>query len=122
MKNLLKLEELAKFALAFILTLWLGFAWWMFFLWLLAPDLSMLGYLVNSKVGAWTYNFFHHQALAIVIGLSGLYLANVELQFAGLVLFGHSAMDRAFGYGLKYNDDFKHTHLGGIGKQGGDQS
>ena len=84
--------------------------------WLLVPDVSMLGYLVNNKAGAWTYNFFHHQALAIAIGLSGLFLANLELQFAGLVLFGHSAMDRVFGYGLKFSDDFKHTHLGGIGK------
>lgn len=26
-------------------------------------------------------------------------------------------MDRIFGYGLKYSDDFKHTHLGMIGKK-----
>ncbi|CAN5339167.1 hypothetical protein BH23BAC1_BH23BAC1_07190 [soil metagenome] len=76
----------------------------------------MVGYLINPKVGAWTYNIFHHQALAVAVGLAGLFLTSIELQLSGLVLFGHSAMDRVFGYGLKYSDDFKHTHLGRIGK------
>ncbi|TAG51385.1 MAG: DUF4260 family protein, partial [Runella slithyformis] len=30
----------------------------------------------------------------------------------GIILFAHSAMDRIAGYGLKYEDAFKHTHLG----------
>ena len=34
----------------------------------------------------------------------------------GLILFGHSSMDRILGYGLKYPDSFEHTHLGMIGK------
>lgn len=76
----------------------------------------MLGYLANTRVGAWTYNFFHHQALAILIGIVGYMIHDANVQLAGLILFGHSAMDRAFGYGLKYEDDFKHTHLGKIGK------
>jgi len=33
------------------------------------------------------------------------------------VLYGHSSFDRLCGYGLKYVDDFKHTHLGWIGKK-----
>ena len=39
----------------------------------------------------------------------------VALQVAGIILFTHSNMDRILGYGLKYPDDFKHTHLGWIG-------
>jgi len=35
----------------------------------------------------------------------------------GIILFSHSAMDRVFGYGLKYPDSFKNTHLGKIGKK-----
>jgi hypothetical protein len=34
------------------------------------------------------------------------------MQLAGVILFGHSSMDRIFGYGLKYSDSFQHTHLG----------
>lgn len=117
MKTLILLEELAKWILSYLLSLQLGFAWWVFPALLLLPDLSMLGYVVNARAGAWLYNLFHHQGLAIAVGLLGLYLSNPSLQLAGLVLFGHSAMDRAFGYGLKYNDSFQHTHLGWIGKQ-----
>ena len=119
MNALIKLEELGKLALTYLLSLQVGYAWWVFFAWLLAPDLSMIGYVINPRVGAWLYNFFHHQGVAILIGMAGLLTASRELQLAGLVLFGHSAMDRAFGYGLKYSDDFKHTHLGWIGKAGG---
>lgn len=32
-------------------------------------------------------------------------------------MLGHSAMDRLFGYGLKYNKGFKYTHLGEIGRE-----
>jgi len=117
MKTILNLEDLGKLIGAYVLTLYLGFSWWMFFAWLLAPDLSMIGYLVNSKVGAWLYNIVHHQGLAVLVGVAGLWLGDSSLQFAGLLLFGHSAMDRIFGYGLKYEDDFKNTHLGMIGKK-----
>lgn len=119
MNIIIKIEEIAKFILAYILTMYIGFAWWVFLVWLFVPDLSMIGYTINTKVGAWLYNLFHHQALSIAVGLSGIFLGSLELQLAGLVLFGHSAFDRSLGYGLKYNDDFKNTHLGWIGKKKG---
>ena len=31
-------------------------------------------------------------------------------------LFGHSSFDRVMGYGLKHEDSFQNTHLGGIGR------
>jgi|GEM_PF-4046304 len=31
-------------------------------------------------------------------------------------------MDRIFGYGLKFGDNFRHTHLGGIGKLKGKEA
>ncbi len=37
------------------------------------------------------------------------------LQLIGLVLLAHSSFDRVFGYGLKFADSFKNTHLGPIG-------
>lgn len=33
--------------------------------------------------------------------------------------FPHAAMDRIFGYGLKYEKGFKYTHLGEIGNTNG---
>jgi len=117
MKTILLLEDAGKLIGAYVLTLYLGFSWWVFFAWLLAPDISMIGYLVNTKIGAWLYNIVHHQGLAVTVGLIGVAMGDSNLEFAGLLLFGHSAMDRIFGYGLKYEDDFKNTHLGWIGKQ-----
>jgi hypothetical protein len=76
----------------------------------------MLGYLVNARIGAILYNLIHHKALAIALSIAGYFFGVHELTLAGVVLFAHSSMDRVFGYGLKYADDFKHTHLGWIGK------
>ena len=72
----------------------------------------MLGYLVNSKVGATCYNIFHHKGIAIaVVGIG--YFMKIEVVLAiGILLFAHSSFDRMMGYGLKYNSSFNDTHLG----------
>lgn len=118
MTNLIKLEELGQFFLSLILFNQLDYAWWVFPACILLPDLSMVGYLINPKTGAWLYNFFHHKLVAIIILVAGFWLNFPVLTLAGVILFAHSAMDRIFGYGLKFNDNFKHTHLGWIGKKG----
>jgi uncharacterized protein involved in tellurium resistance len=58
--------------------------------------------------------------IAIVVFIIGVTSSTWLLQAIGAVLFGHSSMDRIFGYGLKYNSAFSETHLGKIGpkKQG----
>lgn len=116
MKNLLKLEQFALFVTAYLLSLYLGYNWWLFFALLLLPDLSMLGYVINNKAGAILYNIFHHQALAIFLLVFGYIIIDPKITLAGSILLGHSAMDRCFGYGLKYVKGFKFTHLGEIGK------
>ncbi len=116
MKTLLKLEELFMFGITIFLFSKMDFAWWMYPAFLFTPDLSMIGYLVSPQAGAVTYNFIHHKALGISVFVLGLVLVSQPLQLAGLILFGHSSMDRVLGYGLKYPDAFKHTHLGMIGK------
>ncbi|MDO9300234.1 MAG: DUF4260 family protein, partial [Anaerolineales bacterium] len=74
MKNLLKLEELFMFGLSIFLFSKLGFAWWWYPALLFTPDLSMLGYLINTQVGAATYNFVHVKALGISIFVVGTIL------------------------------------------------
>ena len=115
MKTLIRVEEAAQFALSIVLFSKLPFAWWVYPALFLLPDLSMIGYAVNAKAGAFTYNLVHHKAVAIIVGLIGLFLANDYWLLAGIVLFGHSSLDRMFGYGLKYDKGFKFTHLGEIG-------
>ncbi len=112
----LKLEEAAQFIIATLLFYKMEYAWWVFPVVILLPDLSMIGYLINTKWGAILYNFFHHKALAIFIFILASYLSDNTLKAIALVLYAHSSMDRIFGYGLKFPDSFKNTHLGIIGK------
>ncbi|RXK61521.1 DUF4260 family protein [Lacibacter luteus] len=124
MKTILKLEELAMLLVSIALLYISTVEWWWYLLMFIGPDISMLGYLAGNKTGAILYNIFHHKAIAILVIAVSLVL---KLQFpffdsdpfiqAGIVLFGHSSMDRVFGYGLKYENGFKFTHLGEIGKK-----
>ncbi|HEY1025125.1 MAG TPA: DUF4260 domain-containing protein, partial [Sphingobacteriaceae bacterium] len=81
------------------------------------PDVSIAGYLISSRIGAVVYNFFHHQGIALGIGIAGVLMRNEALNLAAIMLFGHSALDRMFGYGLKYNSGFRFTHLGTIDRR-----
>ena len=49
--------------------------------------------------------------------LLGIYFQYEFMKLIGVMVFSHASLDRVFGYGLKYLDDFRHTHLGQIGKQ-----
>jgi hypothetical protein len=117
MKNLLRAEEAAMFVFCIYLLSHLEVPWWVYLLLALGPDMGMLGYLINEKVGAITYNVFHHKGIAIAVYALGIIFNNEFLQIAGLILFGHSSLDRIFGYGLKYDSGFKHTHLGELQKR-----
>jgi hypothetical protein len=116
MKQLLKWEEFGMFLLSISLIARLPYAWYWWLVWILAPDLSMIAYLGGNKIGAIGYNIVHHKGVAILVYLTGLYTGHPAVEFAGLILFGHSCMDRGMGYGLKYFSGFGDTHLGKIGK------
>ncbi|MEK6152197.1 DUF4260 domain-containing protein [Flavobacteriaceae bacterium 3-367] len=118
MNTLLRVEELLMFALGIYLFSLLPYAWWWFLVLLLSPDLGMLGYVWGNRPGAFTYNLFHHKGLALLIYLGGIYLSLPLCQLIGIVLFSHASLDRALGYGLKYEHGFKYTHLGEIGNNG----
>ncbi|MGQ8337184.1 DUF4260 domain-containing protein [Sunxiuqinia sp. A32] len=113
---MLKIEEAGMFILAFYLSILLGYTWWVFVLFLLVPDISMIGYLFGNKAGANIYSFFHQKSLAVLVGIVGYVVDIPELTFSGIILFGHSSFDRLTGYGLKYSKGFNYTHLGAIRK------
>jgi hypothetical protein len=118
----LRLEGLA--ALLFALVLWgmTGGEWWILVPLLLLPDLSAIGYLVDARVGAFTYNLGHTWAPGMLVLAAGVWLASPELQLAAAILIGHVGMDRALGYGLKLSTSFQETHLGRIGRARGSAS
>lgn len=117
MKNILKLEEAAMFVLSIYALSLLHVSWWVYLLILIAPDISFIGYIKGNRIGAICYNLFHHKGVAIAIFLTGFILKDEWAQIIGIILFGHSSMDRMLGYGLKLNQGFKYTHLGMIGKK-----
>ena len=119
MKLILQWEELALFVLSAYTLYDMHVQWWVYLLLFLGPDISMLGYAAGNRAGAISYNLFHHKGIAVVFFIAGWLSGIWVLQVIGIVLFGHSCMDRIFGYGLKYFTGFKFTHLGLIGKQDG---
>ena len=112
----LRAESLAIFIAGVVLFLELnGNALWLLPL-LLAPDVSMVGYLAGPRLGAITYNLVHNLVTALVLLAIGWFAPVAPLALAGAVLLAHVGMDRALGYGLKLPTDFKDTHLGRIGR------
>ena len=108
---LLRAEGVALLLLSVLLYRVNGGGWLMFGVLLLAPDLSMLGYLAGPKVGAAIYNAFHTYALPALVGALGMIFASPLAVAVALIWSAHIGMDRAVGYGLKYPSSFKDTHL-----------
>lgn len=108
---LLRLEGIVLFAAALALYIDADYSILALVLLALAPDLSMLGYLAGKKAGAITYDVVHCEALPLALGAIGV-LADwsVGAQLA-LIWLAHIGIDRALGYGLKYETGFKDTHL-----------
>jgi hypothetical protein len=115
-RAILRLEALLLFA-ALIAAYWLLRGnWVVFVVLLLSPDLAMLPYLRSARIGAWSYNAFHTLVGPIVLGACSVFV-HALAPFA-VIWAAHIAMDRACGFGLKYDDGFDHTHLGMVGKSG----
>jgi hypothetical protein len=116
--NILLRMEGAAFAL---IALWLysfsGLSWWWFALFILAPDLSMAGYLLSPKAGAAIYNAAHTWVAPILLGAIGWFSNTGFLLGVAFVWAVHIGVDRALGYGLKMESGFRDTHLGRIGRE-----
>ena len=83
------------------------FPWWLF----LAPDLFMLGYLANPRIGSAFYNLEHTLVWPIALLLLSLALPAPQLAPYGLIWLSHLGFDRMLGFGLKYPTNFRDTHL-----------
>lgn len=103
-------------AIYFLLQHNLGLPVWAWVLLFFSPDIGMLGYLINNKLGAICYNIFHHKGVAIGLAFAGFFSGNELLLSTGILLFAHSSFDRIMGYGLKHDAGFNVTHLGNISK------
>ena len=107
---LLRAESLVLLAAAVGVYAWHDGPWVLFVVLFLAPDLSFLGYLAGPRTGAFVYNLAHAFVLPgilLAVGAGGEHLA-IDL---ALIWGAHIAFDRVIGYGLKYRESFKETHL-----------
>lgn len=108
----LRAEGLAALVGSVVLYAQLGYRWWMFAALLLVPDLSMLGYLVNPKVGATSYNIVHSYLLPLGLMVFAMVTGRFYTVSLLCIWMAHIGMDRVLGFGLKYPAGFKFTHLG----------
>ena len=108
----LRLEGLAAVALSAVFYARTGASWWLFAALWLSPDLSMLGYLGGPKLGARIYNAIHSYVTPATLAVTALLLKSPALLPYALIWMNHIGADRLLGYGLKYPEGFKFTHLG----------
>ena len=99
-----------------------GVSWWLFAVLILAPDLSMFGYLGGPRIGAIAYNALHILIVPVLLLLAGHLSGNAAAIAVALIWIAHIAIDRALGYGLKLSTGFQDTHLGRIGRKRNDLS
>lgn len=113
-KLLLQAEGLAVMLAALFLYANYGGSWLLFGLLVLLPDVSFIGYLINPQVGSVAYNLVHSYTAPLLVAIFALIFASSMGIAVAIIWFFHIGMDRAIGYGLKYGDAFKHTHLGKV--------
>jgi hypothetical protein len=78
------------------------------------PDIFMIGYIKNTKWGALSYNLGHSYLAPFTLILISWLNKNYLGIAIGVIWIAHIGMDRAMGYGLKYDENFKSTHLGSL--------
>lgn len=85
--------------------------WLKFALLFLLPDISMLGYAANARIGAISYNAVHSYIAPLALAAWGLGTSHSAVLSLSLIWIAHIGFDRLLGYGLKYPTGFKDTHL-----------
>jgi len=110
-RGLLHAEGAAILAASLLFYAGHHFDWWLFGVLFLVPDLSMLGYLVNSKAGAALYNLAHTTVGAMALLLVATIFRAPQLYPFAVIWVAHLGFDRMLGYGLKYPTRFQDTHL-----------
>lgn len=98
-------------AAAIILYFHAGYPWWLFLALILAPDVSMVGYVAGPTIGAAAYDAAHTYVVPVALASIGVITDTEVATQIGLIWLAHIGLDRALGYGLKYSTGFKDTHL-----------
>jgi hypothetical protein len=115
-RTLLRIEGLTLFVgMTLLYGVW-GGSWWIYAILFFVPDLSFLGYLAGPRAGALAYNAMHTYMPSLILSVLGFALALPLTLSIAMIWMAHIGIDRALGFGLKYDAGFGFTHLGRIGK------
>jgi len=114
---ILRLEGLTLFAGMVLLYAMWGGSWWVFGVLFFIPDLSFAAYLADSRTGAIVYNAAHCYMVPVSLMIAGFLLPDPLTLSIDFIWMAHIGIDRALGYGLKYQKGFGFTHLGRIGRK-----
>jgi hypothetical protein len=118
MNTWFQLEEVAEFLLSIYLYSLLPFAWWVYPVLFVVPDLSLVAMVVGPRLGGLVYNLFHHKGIAIGALIVGFWLNWPPLALAGTLALGHASFDRLLGLGLRDGVTFTHAQFGLFGSLG----
>ncbi len=113
-QTLIRVEGLLVLAAASYFYFSNGYSLGMFLLLLLVPDVFLIGYMINNKIGAYLYNVAHTYITPLFLLLVGDMMSINHLTMISLIWLAHIGMDRMLGYGLKYASSFKDTHIQNI--------
>lgn len=108
---LLRAEGSIIFAFSLLLYSELHANWILFVVLVLAPDLSMLGYVLGVQFGSALYNLIHALIVPLLLIAVSIVYKQLWLLPFGLIWTAHIGVDRLLGFGLKYPTRFHDTHL-----------
>lgn len=108
---IIRLENLCVAVIGLLIYAHYCLDWLYFFYFILLPDLSIIAYVINNRIGALSYNLGHNYIIPSSVLILYFIFNQPILLSIGLIWVIHIALDRAMGFGLKYNSHFKATHL-----------
>ncbi len=111
----LQLEGAATLCVATFYYAELHLSWWTYAILFLVPDLSLLGYFINKRIGALIYNLGHTYVVPALLMALGSGLHEDLILAVGIIWCAHIGFDRVFGVGLKDAAGFKVTHFQKLG-------
>lgn len=110
-RPLLQLEGAGVFFMSIVAYRWNHGGWGLFVMLFLLPDVSMIGYFANARIGALLYNAIHTYIGPFLLGTYAIATDHRTALLLALIWVAHIGLDRALGAGLKYPSEFKDTHL-----------
>ena len=91
--KIVRIENGFAFVISFYIYMHLDFPIWWFFVLLLVPDITMIGYAINKEIGAIVYNFGHSFILPLLFAIGYFSFSKDYLLIVSIIWLAHIFMD-----------------------------